>query len=136
MLHLTIGFPEAGDSKVSGGDTTNTLDVDDIVARRRRMVDKDGLNHKSTRVDTTILGVSITSKEELIGLVEKIEAVALDDEISGLTTAERDAAHALILDLARCFNYVNLDSDDTPSEEPSFNSLVSKVTLIDDDTTP
>ncbi|GKF40256.1 hypothetical protein Tco_0120317, partial [Tanacetum coccineum] len=82
--------------------------------------------HLTWSPQTTILGVSITSKEDLIGLVEKIEAGALDDEIFGLTTAERDAAHALIPDLARCFNYVNLDSDDTPSEEPSFNSSVLK----------
>ncbi|GKG50847.1 hypothetical protein Tco_0538971, partial [Tanacetum coccineum] len=66
-----------------------------------------GLNHNSNRVDTTILGMSVTSKGELIGLVEKIEAGALDDEIYGLTTDEREATHALILDLTRGFNYAN-----------------------------
>ncbi|GJZ57001.1 hypothetical protein Tco_0612495, partial [Tanacetum coccineum] len=70
---------------------------------------------KSTKL-VVILGVSITSKEELIGLVEKIESGALDDVIFGLTTADHDVAHALVLDLARGFNYVNSDSD-TPSEE-------------------
>nr|GEW25478.1 hypothetical protein [Tanacetum cinerariifolium] len=103
-----------------------------------------GLKHNSTGVDTTIFGVSITSKEVLVGLVEKIKASDLDDVIYGLTIAEHEATHALILDSAIGFNYLNSDSDDTPSEEPNknittnagLNSLVSKVTLIDNDTTP
>ncbi|GJX03660.1 hypothetical protein Tco_0189576 [Tanacetum coccineum] len=70
---------------------------------------------KSSKL-VVILGVSIMSKEELIRLVEKIKSGALDNVISGLTTADRDVAHALVLDLARGFNYVNSDSD-TPSEE-------------------
>ncbi|GJS89030.1 zinc knuckle CX2CX4HX4C containing protein [Tanacetum coccineum] len=64
-----------------------------------------------------ILGVSIASKEELIGLVDKIESGTLDDVISGLTIDERQAAYALVLELARGFDYVNSDSD-TSSEEP------------------
>nr|GEV44880.1 reverse transcriptase domain-containing protein [Tanacetum cinerariifolium] len=55
---------------------------------------------KSTK-PLVILGVSITSKEELIGLVEKFKSGALDDVISGLTPIECAAAHALVLDLAR-----------------------------------
>ncbi|GJT97740.1 hypothetical protein Tco_1093258 [Tanacetum coccineum] len=57
-----------------------------------------------------ILGVSITSKKELIGLAKKFDSGALDDVISGLTTPECAAAHALVLDLTRGFNYVNSDS--------------------------
>ncbi|GJX85765.1 hypothetical protein Tco_0336539 [Tanacetum coccineum] len=65
---------------------------------------------KSTK-PVVILGVSITSKKEIIGLVEKFDSGALDDVISGVTTAECAATHALVLDLTRGFNYVNSDSD-------------------------
>ncbi|GJS49188.1 hypothetical protein Tco_0599309 [Tanacetum coccineum] len=65
-----------------------------------------------------ILGVSIASKEELIGLVNKIESGALDEVISKLTIVERQAAHALVLELAKGFNYVNSESD-TLSDEPN-----------------
>ncbi|GKE24344.1 hypothetical protein Tco_1435856 [Tanacetum coccineum] len=65
-----------------------------------------------------ILGVSITSKEELIGLVDKIDSGALDDEIFVLTIAERATAHALVMELARGFEYVYSDSD-TSSEDPN-----------------
>ncbi|GKC53648.1 hypothetical protein Tco_1076393 [Tanacetum coccineum] len=64
-----------------------------------------------------ILGVSITSKEKLIGLVNKIESGALDDVIYRLTIDDRQAAHVLVIQLARGFDYVNSDSD-TSSEEP------------------
>ncbi|GJX54177.1 zinc knuckle CX2CX4HX4C containing protein [Tanacetum coccineum] len=64
-----------------------------------------------------ILGVSIASKEELIGLVDKIEFVALDDLISGITTAESQAAYALVLELARGFDYVNSNSDTSSLED-------------------
>ncbi|GJY67683.1 zinc knuckle CX2CX4HX4C containing protein [Tanacetum coccineum] len=77
-----------------------------------------------------ILGVSIASKEELIGLVDKIDSGALDDVISGLTTAERQDAHALVLELARGFDYVNSDSD-TSSEEP-IRDTPDMVSHIDD----
>nr|GEW99978.1 putative reverse transcriptase domain-containing protein [Tanacetum cinerariifolium] len=65
-----------------------------------------------------ILGVLITSKEELIGLVDKIDSGALDDEIYVLTPAERTAAHALVMELASNFEYMNSDSD-TSCEEPN-----------------
>nr|GEW62802.1 hypothetical protein [Tanacetum cinerariifolium] len=101
-----------------------------------------GLKHNSTGINT--FGVPITSKEVLIGLVEKTKAGALDNVISRLTTTARKASHALIMDLARGFIYVNSDSDDTPSEEPNrditantcLNLSDLKVTLVDDDTTP
>ncbi|GJZ59297.1 zinc knuckle CX2CX4HX4C containing protein [Tanacetum coccineum] len=65
-----------------------------------------------------ILGVSIAFKEVFIGLVDKLVSGALDDVISGLTTAKRKAVHALVIELARWFDHVNSDSD-TSSEEPN-----------------
>ncbi|GJU12313.1 hypothetical protein Tco_1134709, partial [Tanacetum coccineum] len=56
--------------------------------------------------------------EELIGLVDKIDSGALDDEIYVLTTTERAAAHALVMELAKGFEYVNSDSD-TSCVEPN-----------------
>ncbi|GJW68116.1 zinc knuckle CX2CX4HX4C containing protein [Tanacetum coccineum] len=50
--------------------------------------------------------------------LDKIESGALDDVIYVLTTTECEAAHALVLELARGFDYVNSDSD-TSSEEPN-----------------
>ncbi|GJR65602.1 hypothetical protein Tco_0011667 [Tanacetum coccineum] len=70
-----------------------------------------------------ILGVSIASKVELIGLVDKIKSGALDDVIYGLTTAKRETAHALVLKLAKGVDYVNSNSD-TSSEEPNRVTLV------------
>ncbi|GKG48145.1 hypothetical protein Tco_0510030, partial [Tanacetum coccineum] len=66
----------------------------------------------------------------LIRLVNKIELSALDDVISGLTTAEHQAAHALVLELARGFDYVNSKSD-TSSEEP-IRDTPGMVSHIDD----
>ncbi|GKF16843.1 hypothetical protein Tco_0061761 [Tanacetum coccineum] len=86
-----------------------------------------GMKHNSTGVDTTIFGMSITSKEVRLGLVEKIEASALDDVIYGLTTAERETTHALILDLERGFNYLNSDSDYTPMRNRTGILLLIRV---------
>ncbi|GJZ05543.1 hypothetical protein Tco_0539336 [Tanacetum coccineum] len=66
---------------------------------------------------------------KLIGLVEKIESGSLNDVISGLTTANLDVTHALVLELARGFNYVNLDSD-TPSEELNMDTPGVDESLI------
>ncbi|GKC78222.1 hypothetical protein Tco_1128996, partial [Tanacetum coccineum] len=63
--------------------------------------------------------------ENLNGLVDKIKSSALDDVLSGLTTAEHQAAHALMLELARGFDYVNSDSD-TSSKEPIVRVIVLK----------
>ncbi|GKB49992.1 hypothetical protein Tco_0900745, partial [Tanacetum coccineum] len=77
-----------------------------------------------------VLVFLVVSKEELIVLVDRIEFGALDDVISGLTNAERQAAHALVLELARGFDYVNLNSD-TSSEEP-IRVTPGMVSHIDD----
>ncbi|GKA82981.1 hypothetical protein Tco_0789729, partial [Tanacetum coccineum] len=74
-----------------------------------------------------ILGVSIASKEELIRLVNKIELSALDDVISGLTTAEHQAAHALVLELARGFQPIR----DTPSMVSHIDDIVKSVSIQD-----
>nr|GEZ73597.1 hypothetical protein [Tanacetum cinerariifolium] len=82
-----------------------------------------------------ILGASIAFKEELIGLVDKLESGALDDVIFGLTTTEREAAHALVIELARGFDYVNSDSDTsndviyglTTSEREAAHALVLEL---------
>ncbi|GKC82942.1 hypothetical protein Tco_1138659 [Tanacetum coccineum] len=120
-------------NEVTGANNTSTFGLNKPIG---------GILIKSTKL-VVILGVWITSKEELIGLLDKLEFGALDDVIFGLTIAERDAAHALVLDLARGFNYMNSNSD-TPSEElnkdttsnTGFNSSFSKVNFINDDSTP
>ncbi|GJY59821.1 hypothetical protein Tco_0459713 [Tanacetum coccineum] len=61
----------------------------------------------------TIFGVQIMSKDVLVGLIEKIKAGGFDNEKSRLTPVEREASHALIVDLARGFDYLNLYSDDS-----------------------
>ncbi|GJU42711.1 hypothetical protein Tco_1195668 [Tanacetum coccineum] len=54
------------------------------------------------------------SKEELIGLVDKIKSGALDDVISRLSTTERQATHGLVIELARGFDY-SVSIQDKPS---------------------
>ncbi|GJR72483.1 zinc knuckle CX2CX4HX4C containing protein [Tanacetum coccineum] len=78
-----------------------------------------------------ILGVSIASKEELIRLVNKIELSALDDVISGLTTAEHQAAHALVLELARGFDYVNSKSDTSKDGLSIIASQIGMPIMLD-----
>ncbi|GJT79682.1 hypothetical protein Tco_1054024 [Tanacetum coccineum] len=139
---IEINVLKKDDELVEMGDL-NVSDID-VAGMVNEAATVTGMKHNSTGVGTTIFGMSITSKEVRLGLVEKIKASALDDVIYGLTTAERKATHALILDLERGFNYLNSDSDDTPSKEHNrdittntgLNSSVSNVTLIDDDTTP
>nr|GEY32047.1 hypothetical protein [Tanacetum cinerariifolium] len=77
-----------------------------------------------------ILGVSVASKKELIGLVNKIKSGAFDDVIFGLTNDDHQAAHALVLEVVRGFDYVNLDSD-TLSEE-QIRTTPSMVSHIDE----
>ncbi|GJV35274.1 zinc knuckle CX2CX4HX4C containing protein [Tanacetum coccineum] len=73
----------------------------------------------------TIFGVQITSKDVLVGLMDKIKAGGFDNEISGLTPVEREASHALTVDLARGFDYLNSDNDDSA---PSLGDNESKLT--------
>ncbi|GJY71979.1 hypothetical protein Tco_0475682 [Tanacetum coccineum] len=90
----------------------------------------DVVNPISSKPKSYANAASGASMEVLIGLVDKIESGALDDVISGLTTAEHQAAHALVLELARGFDYVNSDSD-TSSEEP-IRDTPGMVSHIDD----
>ncbi|GKA14558.1 putative reverse transcriptase domain-containing protein [Tanacetum coccineum] len=145
--HRTETVPTPGFMKAAGksnmregiaGKNISDLNMGDQNANAASGVSVDNTNLGATSIKPhlkltkplVIVGVSITSKEELIGLVGKIDFGALDDEIYVLTTAERAATHALVMELARGFEYVNSDSD-TSCEEP-YRVTLDVVSHIDE----
>ncbi|GKG50788.1 hypothetical protein Tco_0538912, partial [Tanacetum coccineum] len=92
---LNMGDQNVGDgigvSMLAGKFSSKTNSYANVASGASVVINKHDATSIKPHIKLTkpvvILGVSIVSKKEFIGLVDKIESGALDDVISGLTIA-------------------------------------------------
>nr|GEV67872.1 hypothetical protein [Tanacetum cinerariifolium] len=90
-------------------------DAEIVATAKPRKADRVLRNPCMDETNTTYYAGGVNGNRRPVRLMDRIEAGGFDNEIFRLTHVKREASHTLIADLARGFDYMNSDSDDSAS---------------------